>query len=237
LQKHINMVNEQPKINQIALALESKANLKQKVYRETKEQFKQLKKVAKIVVEEINERTKGKLDDNIEVLFIDKGDYEMRIKFAGDVLICYMHTNIFEFDRSHAIWSTSYVKEDEERSYCGMINFYNFLADSFKYDRRHDSGYLIARMFINKERHFFVEGKRQLGFLFNNFSDSNINAEAVRSILETAILYAMEFDLYTPPYNEVKEISVGEMVHESSVMRVKTAKRMGYKFSQEEDEE
>jgi hypothetical protein len=134
-------------------------------------------------------------------------------------------------------WSASYVKDDPERSYCGMINFYNFLADSFKYERRQDSGYLIARMFVNKDRHFFVEGKRQLGFLFNNFSDSIITAESIRSIVETAILYAMEFDLYTPHYNDMKEISIGEMVHESSVMRVKTAKRMGYKFSQEEDEE
>ncbi len=231
------MINEQPKIDQIASELTSKSNLKQQVYRETKEQFRQLKKVAKQIVDEVNDRTKGKLDDNIEVLFIDKGDYEMRIKFAGDVLICYMHTNVFEFERSHPIWSTSYVKDDVSRSFCGMINFYNFLSDSFKYDRRQDSGYLIARMFVNKERHFFVEGKRQLGFLFNNFSESVISADAIRSIIETAILYAMEFDLYTPPYNEVKEISVGEMVHESSVMRVKTAKRMGYKFSQEEDEE
>jgi hypothetical protein len=230
------MKNEQPKIEQITSELTSKSNLKQQVYRETKEQFRQLKKVAKQIVDEVNERTKGKLDDNIEVLFIDKGDYEMRIKFAGDVLICYMHTNVFEFERSHPIWSTSYIKEDVSRSFCGMINFYNFLADSFKYDRRQDSGYLIARMFVNKDRHFFVEGKRQLGFLFNNFSESIISTEAIRSIIETAILYAMEFDLYTPPYNEVREISVGEMVHESSVMRIKTAKRMGYKFSQESDE-
>lgn len=230
------MKNEQPKIVQITSELTSKSNLKQQVYRETKEQFRQLKKVAKQIVDEVNERTKGKLDDNIEVLFIDKGDYEMRIKFAGDVLICYMHTNVFEFERSHPIWSTSYIKEDASRSFCGMINFYNFLADSFKYDRRQDSGYLIARMFVNKDRHFFVEGKRQLGFLFNNFSESIISTEAIRSIIETAILYAMEFDLYTPPYNEVREISVGEMVHESSVMRIKTAKRMGYKFSQESDE-
>ena len=231
------MTNNQPKINQIAKELETKSNLKQKVYRETKEQFRQLKKVAKQVVDEINDLTNGKLDDNIEVLFVDKGDYEMRIKFAGDVLICYMHTNVFEFERSHPVWSASYVKDDPERSFCGMINFYNFLADSFKYDRRQDSGYLIARMFVNKDRHFFVEGKRQLGFLFNNFSDSIISAESIRSIVETAILYAMEFDLYTPHYNDMKEISIGEMVHESSVMRVKTAKRMGYKFSQEEDEE
>ena len=77
------MTNNQPKINQIAKELETKSNLKQKVYRETKEQFRQLKKVAKQVVDEINDLTNGKLDDNIEVLFVDKGDYEMRIKFAA----------------------------------------------------------------------------------------------------------------------------------------------------------
>ena len=176
------------------------------------------------------------MDSNIEILFIDKGDYEARIKFAGDVLVIYMHTNVFEFERSHSMYSTSYIKEDEQRSFCGMINFYNFLADSFKYDRLNDSGYLIARIFVNKDNHFFVEGKRQLGFLFNDFSNSKVSASSLRSIIETAILYAMEFDLYTPPYNEVKEISIGSMIHESSILKVKTSKRMGYKFSQEEDE-
>ena len=110
------------------------------------------------------------------------------------------------------------------------------MADSFKYDRLNDSGYLIARIFVNKDNHFFVEGKRQLGFLFNDFSNSKVSASSLRSIIETAILYAMEFDLYTPPYNEVKEISIGSMIHESSILKVKTSKRMGYKFSQEEDE-
>lgn len=224
-------------VKDIAQKLETKANLKQLVYRNTKEQFKLLKKVSIKIIDELNKLTANKLDENIEILFIDKGDYEFRLKFAGDVLVIYMHTNVFEFERSHPSWSTSYVTEDEERSFCGMLNIYNFLADSFRYDRVNDSGYLIARMFVNKENHFFVEGKRQLGFLFNDFSNSKVNAESVKSIIETAILYAMEFDLYTPPYNEVTEISIGQMVHESSVMRIKTSKRLGYKFSQEEDEE
>ena len=224
------------KVGLIAKELENKGNLKQAVYRNTKEQFKQLKKVAKKIVEELNDLTEDRLDSNIEILFIDKGDYEARIKFAGDVLVIYMHTNVFEFERSHSMYSTSYIKEDEQRSFCGMINFYNFLADSFKYDRFNDSGYLIARIFVNKDNHFFVEGKRQLGFLFNDFSNSKISATSLRSIIETAILYAMEFDLYTPPYNEVKEISIGSMIHESSILKVKTSKRMGYKFSQEVDE-
>mgnify|MGYP001439993656 FL=1 len=236
MQKHISMEALDSKVGLIAKELENKGNLKQAVYRNTKEQFKQLKKVAKKIVEELNDLTEDRLDSNIEILFIDKGDYEARIKFAGDVLVIYMHTNVFEFERSHSMYSTSYIKEDEQRSFCGMINFYNFLADSFKYDRFNDSGYLIARIFVNKDNHFFVEGKRQLGFLFNDFSNSKISATSLRSIIETAILYAMEFDLYTPPYNEVKEISIGSMIHESSILKVKTSKRMGYKFSQEEDE-
>ena len=44
------------------------------------------------------------------------------------------------------------------RTYCGVINMYNFLSDSFKYNRENDLGYLIGRMFINKEN-TFVEGK------------------------------------------------------------------------------
>ena len=45
-----------------------------------------------------------------------------------------------------------------------MINIYNFLSDSFVYDRERDLGYLVARVFLNKEGHFFVQGKKQLGF-------------------------------------------------------------------------
>ena len=44
--------------------------------------------------------------------------------------------------------NTSYVKEDKNRSYCGVIHLYNFLADSFKYNRLNDVGYLIGRVFI-----------------------------------------------------------------------------------------
>jgi len=34
-----------------------------------------------------------------------------------------------------------------------MISIYNFLSDSFKFNRVNDIGYLIARVFTNKENH------------------------------------------------------------------------------------
>ena len=35
-------------------------------------------------------------------------------------------------------------------TFCGIINIYNFLSDSFKYNRESDLGYLVGRIFINK---------------------------------------------------------------------------------------
>ena len=72
-----------------------------------------------------------------------------------------MHTDVFEFDANHLVWQSPYVQADRDNSYCGLINIYNFLSDSFKFNRNADEGYLIGRIFINRERCYFVEGKRQ----------------------------------------------------------------------------
>src|SRR5207249_4533938 len=104
--------------------------------------------------------------------YFEKGDYEVEFRIAGDSIIFMMHTNVFTFDREHNLWKSSYVDEDHSRSYCGVIYIYNFLADSLRFNRANDIGYLIGRIFVNKELHFFVEGKRQMGFLYNDFSNA-----------------------------------------------------------------
>ena len=75
-----------------------------------------------------------------------------------------MHTNTF-YLKNHHIWNSSYVKEDKYRAYCSVINVYNFLSDSFKYNRVNDLGFMIGRIFINKEKHFFTEGNGRMSFL------------------------------------------------------------------------
>jgi hypothetical protein len=116
-----------------------------------------------------------------------------------------------------------------------MINVYNFLADSFKYNRVNDTGYLVARCFINNEKHFFIEGKRQLGFLYNNFASETIDNKKIRSILESTILYSMDFDLLTPPYDTMKELSVMDIFEVTNAVKIKTAKRLGFKFQADSD--
>ncbi|MCX7743404.1 MAG: hypothetical protein N2167_02445 [Flavobacteriales bacterium] len=215
--------------------LKEKAVLKQEIFSKTKDVFRLLKEclaeINKDLVTQVN--TDGtKLYFNYQ----EKGDFEAIIAFAGDTLIFHMHTNVFNFDRSHGIWKTTYVKEDERRAYCGVINIYNFLTDSFRYNREQDLGYLIARIFVNHELHYFVEGKRQLGFLYNDFANAVINKEALMKIIESAILYSLDFDLLTPSYDQVKQVSMMEIFANSEILQLKTGKRMGFRFQADNDD-
>lgn len=209
--------------------------MKQDVYEKTLQAFNLMKSIAFDIVRDIK-ADPSHIDKRVVVEYRERGEFEFEIRISGDLLIFAMHTNIFEFDKSHLIWRSSYLKEDHYRSYCGMINIYNFLNDSFRYNRMNDLGYLIGRMFTNKENHYFLEGKRQLGFLYNDFVHATIDEKAIRSVLESTILYCLNFDLYTPPFDSIKEISVSEMQAASESMQIKTGKRLGFRFQADSDE-
>ncbi len=215
-------------------ALKDKASNKQKIYRITLEVFQQLKEVLSEIELELKQEM-HEFDSNVEIKYEDSSAFEARLKFSGDILVFNMHTNVFNFQDDNYIFKTSYVQEDSTRSYCGMIQIYNFLADSFKYNRVQDLGYLVGRIFINKEQHYFVEGKRQLGFLYNDLEKNIINREAIKSIVESAILYSINFDLLVPPYDEVKELTFGQKIEQSGSMAIKTGKRLGFRFQADGD--
>ncbi len=227
---------EKPTPKELILkTLKEKSSMKQDVYANTLTAFKLLKSISKQMVADLKKEA-NVIDKRITIEYKEKGEFEFELRVAGDLLIFAMHTNIFEFDRSHQIWRSSYVKDDHNRTFCGMINIYNFLNDSFKYNRVNDLGYVIGRIFINIENHYFVEGKRQLGFLYNDFVHSVIDEQAIKSVLESTILYCLNFDLFTPPFDAVKEISVNDMQTASESMQIKTGKRLGFRFQADSDE-
>lgn len=216
-------------------ALQEKASDKQRIYRLTQQVFKEFKLSLKAIRSDLKKEV-SKTSSDIEIAYSDRGNFEAEIKFGGDVLIFTMHTNIFTFDNNHFIHNTDYVTNDPSRAYCGMIQIYNFLGDSFKFNRGQDVGYLIARVFINKERHFFVEGKRQMGFLFNDFDNSKIDKKQINSIIESIILYAIDFDLLVPPYEKVKELTVQQKLDQTGSSAFKTGKRLGFRFEADSDQ-
>jgi hypothetical protein len=228
------MKKTEQKTNQLFVSLINKATLKQDVYMNTLNALKMIKVgMEGLHIEYKNlELEKAK---KIPFVYKDRGEFEAELKFGGDTLVFMMHTNVFEFPRDHEVMKTAYIQKDKNRSFCGIINVFNFLSDSFKYNRLNDSGYLIGRIFINKDNHYFIEGKREMGYLYTNFGSSKLSAKNVCEILESAINYTINFDLLTPPYDQLKEVSVMGFKEATDAMQLKTAKRLGFKFQADMD--
>ena len=227
------MTDQNDKKLEIIGTLKEKSQLKQKVYDNTFESFSTVKDILKSLAKEINADLTG-TDSRIRLEYTDRSNFDAQIKVAGDILLFSMHSNIFQFDREHPAWKTSYIQKNKYNAYSGIINIYNFLADSFRYSRMDDLGYLIARIFINHENQYFVEGKRQMGMLFTNYGNEEINKPALQNIILTAIQYALEFDLLVPPYDTVKIATVGQAEAKIQNSRTITGKRLGFQFNSDD---
>jgi hypothetical protein len=215
-------------------ALVIKSNVKQQAFENTLNTFLILKKVLKQLALDYSSKIKNDIPASSLPVFKDRGSFEAEFQIAGDLLIFSMHSNVFEFDDKHPVWNTNYIKDDPLRSYCGTINIYNFLADSFKYNRVNDLGYLVARIFINKDNHFFVEGKRQSEEIVKDFAMDSVSPGLIRQILETAIQYSIEFDLLVPPYDQVKMATVEQMNQKMNFSKMITGKRLGFSYNSDD---
>ena len=209
----------------------NKSTLKQQIFDNTFSTFNELKDISFEIASELDDELDGKLDKRVRIEYRDRGKFEAQLQIASDLLIFQMHTDIFEFESKHAIWQNEYVKENRDNSYCGVINIYNFLSDSLKYNRSADEGYLIGRIFINREKCFWVEGKRQTLVRPMAFGSRKIDREALVAIIETAINYSLNFDLLMPPYEENIRVSVDQFNTKLDNSKFTTGKRLSYDFS------
>lgn len=208
-----------------------KSTLKQSVFDNTFSTFNELKDTLFEMASEMDDQLDGRLDRRVRIEYRDRGKFEAQLQMASDLLIFQMHTDVFEFDANHIIWQNAYVQSDTANSYCGVINVYNFLSDSFKYNRNADEGYLIGRIFINREKCFWVEGKRQTIARPMAFGQRRIDREALIEIVEAAVNYAINFDLLTPPYEENKRVTVDQFNTKLDNSKFVTGKRISYDFS------
>lgn len=218
------------KREQIIETLKTKSALLQHIFDNTQQVFGQLKEILQEYAVEVNERLDGTTDKRVKMEYRDRGKFEAQLQMAGDILIFSMHTNIFLFDRENIIWQNSYVKQDRQNAYCGVIHIYNFLADSFKYNRSADEGYLVARIFVNRKFQYMVEGKRQVAFRHDRFGQGAITPEALTEIIENTMAYTLDFDLLVPPYDTVKLVTVDQMNTKIENSKLQTGKRLGYQF-------
>ena len=218
--------------NQILQLLQTKSSTKQEVFRNTLAAFKKLTNTLEKKASKLSQVMKDK-DKFVEISFYKKGDFESHISFSGDRLIFHMHSNVFDFPNNHSIQKTSYIKADTLRSFCGVIHVYNFLNDSFKYNRFNDVGFLVARIFINKDNHFLVEGEKQLGFLYNDFVNQELNDDYIDSIVDQSMIFTLNFDLITPNFQDVNRVNVHQILDMNNYHKLRTSKSLGFKFSHE----
>ncbi len=206
-----------------------KSSLKQEVYHKTLDIFNQFKQESESFVRSNSGQMKNA---PFPVLFEyqNRSTFEFQLKFGSDILIFFMHSNVFEIPRDHLVMKSSYIRDDKSRSYCGIIHIFNFLADSFKYNRTNDIGYCIGRIFVNRESHYFTEGKREIGLLFNNFAGNTLDRQAIQTIIHSSVMYTLNFDLLIPPYENIREVSVEEMQTTQNAISISTGKRLGFRF-------
>ncbi len=219
-----------PLRKKILETIASKSTLKQKVFDNTFATFNDLKETLLEMASEMDDQLDGLLDRRVRLEYRDRGKFEAQIQVANDLLIFQMHTDVFEFEPNHVIWQNPYVQTDRDNSYCGVINIYNFLSDSFKFNRNADEGYLIGRIFINREKCYFVEGKQQTSMRPMQFGKAEIDSEALVRILESAIYYALHFDLLLPSYDDNKRVTVDQFNTKLDNSKFVTGKRLGYDF-------
>lgn len=208
--------------------LTQRSLLKQDVFEVSKKSFSLFKERLEKKITDFLSQSKS---DRVRLKYDEKGDFESHAFVGSDLLIFNMHTNVFCFPPEHSIWKTSYVEKDRDLAYCGVIHIYNFLSDSFLQGRLNDSGYLLGRIYINKENHFFIEGKGELGFRYRDFINAEFTEQVMDEVIDSAICHAAEFDLLTPPAEMISTVSVQQMQVYSSSLQLKTAKRLGFRFN------
>lgn len=210
-----------------------KSQIKLQVFNQAMEVFNELKEILNEMSNDLNDLLDTN-DRRVRLEYRDRGKFEAELKFADDVLIFSMHSDVFLFEREHQVWKNEYVKKDASNGYCGIISIYNFLSDSLKYNRPEDLGYLVARIFINKEKYFLAEGKRQKNNVVSDFGKHKLGREELVRIVETAILYTLSFDLLMPPFDLVKIASVEQINDKIESAKHQTGKRLGYKFNSDD---
>ncbi|MGE4568544.1 MAG: hypothetical protein AB7C90_05075 [Bacteroidales bacterium] len=224
---------DQERTTSISRLLQEKTAIKQRAYTYTSDAFRQLHTLLPEMVALLQPPSQNSGGD-CKVEYKLLSDLDLQLQIGEDILLFTMMPHIFQFDRDHIVWKMPLVQRDPASSYCGMINIYNFLSESILHHKEEDPGYLIGRIFINKENHFFVEGKRQTHYWVNQFGSKEIDREALEGIVTQAIYYAIDFDLLTPPYDAMKITNVAQMLQKVESSKIQTGKRLGFSFNSDD---
>ena len=228
------MIEEIDPIIHIRKLLESKSTAKQITYKNLLAAFSALAKESERVVDELKKKARPG-DDDVTEEFAQINEHEFHVKLAGDLLVFVLHTNVVTLPPDHPVMNDPYIKENEVNRYFGQIMIYNFMSDSFKFNRMNDPGYLVARLLINHEGRYVIEGNGSLGMLFNKISGGPISEMELNVLVKIALTIAIENDLTAPPFPQVQYITVHQKLEKTQELG--GGQKIGFRMSFEDKTE
>ncbi|MEO9484424.1 MAG: hypothetical protein ABJG47_13290 [Ekhidna sp.] len=220
-------MHQDPTENIVEILL-SKSTVKQKAYRNVCRAFKELEQEAQLLIDVISAKTTER-DQDIKLSVEPVSDQEFHIRIAGDLLVFVLHTNIISLPEDYEYNKSNYVADQPLRKYLGQINVYNFMADSFEFNRLNDPGYLLARLLINSENYFIVEGERQIGFMFKSISAKPLDKVDLDILIKLIISQAADNDLVVPPFPNIRKITVREKLEKTQSLGA--GNKIGFQMS------
>ena len=220
-------VEEDP-LDRIQKLLEYKSTAKQVTYKRLISAFELLAKESKRVIAELKKKTKPG-DTDVTLGFERINEHEFQVKLAGDMLVFVLHTNIVTFDDTHEVMKDPYIQAAEINRYFGQIMIYNFMSDSLKFHRVNDPGYLLARLLINHDGRYIIEGEGKLGVVFSHISESPITEADLNILVKLALTLAIENDLMAPPYTQVKFITLYQKLEKTQELGA--GQKIGFRMS------
>lgn len=217
------------RLDDIITGLQQKSATKQVIYRNTRATFERMKEISQELVAELTNRITS---DNADVIIEYRAisDLEFQIKFSGDLLVFVMHSNIVTFPDDYEIMRTDYIEEDFRRRFFGHIMAYNFMADTIKYNRLDDPGYLVGRMLVNIENHFCIEGVKQLDLPYDQIARNVIKDDTLRLIVESAMIAAVNNDLMGQDVSDIERITYKQKLENSQLSR---PRKLGFMINHE----
>lgn len=225
-----------PHIESIPALLHSKARHKQTVFDHSKACMQQFRGTSAALARWMQAHLASG-DGRVAVKHADLNAFAFSLQFGGDLLYVQQHTNVFTLEKQSRLWNKDYIKADPSRAYFGVFYVYNFLADSFTYQRTTDAGVLLTRVFINAQGYFFAEGLPQIARPLRNLQQQVFSRAERKRLLGLLVRAAIEYDLTAPPLKEVWLASVGDVEAQRSELLMRTGKKLGFKTHQADPED
>jgi len=222
------MSDEKDPLDHLKFLLENKSTAKQVTYKNLLAAFNSLRKESSRLINDLSGRVRPE-DEDVTVYFRDVNEHEFEVKLAGDLLVFVLHTNIVTFDPNSPVMQDPYIRQNGVNRYFGQIMIYNFMADSLKFNRINDPGYLLVRLLINHEGRYVVEGDGQLATLAGQIMAQPISEADLAILVKIALTLAIENDLMAPPFTDVRFITVHQK--QEKTQELGAGQKIGFQMS------